>query len=96
LRPNEAIQWYAIRYWKRRGIEIYDWGGENPYKEKYGCVPFGAPRFSKSRYRLLGKLRDGMQVLMQGKQSLLGLVSRRAARARSSDAGSAPGGTDDE
>jgi len=96
LRPNEAIQWYAMRYWKTRGLETYDWGGENAYKKKYGCVPFSAPRFSKSRYKLLGKLRDGMQAVMQGKQSLLGLLSRQAPGAGTSDANSAPGAADED
>ena len=36
LRPNELIHWYAMRYWKRRGAEFYDWGGQGEYKEKYG------------------------------------------------------------
>src|SRR5437870_1435455 len=34
LRPNEFIHWYAMRYWQRRGAEIYDWGGESSYKQK--------------------------------------------------------------
>ncbi|HMD98901.1 MAG TPA: GNAT family N-acetyltransferase [Terriglobia bacterium] len=96
LRPNETIQWYAMRYWKSRGLETYDWGGENPYKEKYGCVPFSAPRFSKSRYKLLAKLRDGMQKVMQGRQSLLGLVTRQIARARSTDADAPPGASNED
>jgi hypothetical protein len=72
LRPNEAIHWYAMRYWKRRGIELYDWGGENRYKEKYGCVPFSVPRFSKSRYGILLKLRDRAQAIVEQKQRLFG------------------------
>jgi Acetyltransferase (GNAT) domain len=96
LRPNEAIQWYAMRYWKSRGIETYDWGGENPYKEKYGCVPFSAPRFSKSRYKLLAKLRDGMQKVMQGRQALFGLFTRQVARVISSDAGAPPGAANED
>ncbi len=96
LRPNETIQWYAMRYWKSRGLETYDWGGENPYKEKYGCVPFSAPRFSKSRYKLLAKLRDGMQKVMQGRQSLLGLVTRQIARARSTDPDAPPGASNED
>jgi len=27
LRPNETIQWYAMRFWKSRGIAKYDMGG---------------------------------------------------------------------
>ena len=32
LRPNEAIHWYAMRYWKERGIAKYDMGGGGEYK----------------------------------------------------------------
>src|SRR5262249_46562641 len=46
FRPNELMHWYAMRYWKRRGAEIYDWGGEGKYKEKYGCVPYQVPWFT--------------------------------------------------
>jgi len=36
LRPNEAIMWYAMRYWKARGVESLDLGGGLDYKRKYG------------------------------------------------------------
>lgn len=72
VRPNELIQWYVWRYWKKRGVRIYDWGGEGTYKEKYGCVVHRVPWFIKSRYQLLGKLRDGAQKLYRGKQRLMG------------------------
>jgi hypothetical protein len=58
LRPNEFIQWYVMRYWKRRGVAIYDWGGGGTYKEKYGCLPHSVPWFTKSRYSLVSKMRD--------------------------------------
>ena len=72
LRPNELIQWYVMRYWKKRGVRIYDWGGEGTYKEKYGCVAHRVPWFIKSRYQFLGKLRDGAQKVYRGKQRLMG------------------------
>jgi hypothetical protein len=72
LRPNELIHWYVMRYWKRRGVEIYDWGGEGAYKEKYGCVVHRVPWFTKSRYQLLSKLRDGAKKAFVGKQRVLG------------------------
>jgi hypothetical protein len=72
LRPNELIQWHAMRYWKRRGIEIYDWGGEAPYKEKYGCILHRVPWFTKSRHELISKLRDGAKKMFEKKQRFLG------------------------
>ena len=72
LRPNEFIQWYVMRYWKRRGIEVYDWGGEGTYKEKYGCVPHRVPWFTKSRYQVVSKLRDEAKKMFERKQKFLG------------------------
>jgi hypothetical protein len=78
LRPNEAVHWYALRYWKRRGAEIYDWGGEGIYKEKYGCLPHRVPWFTKSRFKLIAKLRGQAKAMFERKQRLEGwLQSRR-------------------
>src|SRR3546814_6513200 len=27
LRPNQALHWHAMRYWKARGEHLHDWGG---------------------------------------------------------------------
>jgi hypothetical protein len=35
LRPNEAIQWCSMLYWKNKGISKYDMGGSGTYKKKY-------------------------------------------------------------
>ncbi len=72
LRPNELIHWYAMRYWKKRGIGVYDWGGEGKYKEKYGCVPHQVPWFTKSRYELISKLRGEAKKMFERKQKLMG------------------------
>src|SRR6266568_7762713 len=72
FRPNELIQWHVMRYWKNRGAEIYDWGGEGTYKEKYGCVAHRVPWFIKSRYQFVGKLRNGAKKMYRGKQRLMG------------------------
>ena len=72
LRPNEAIQWYVMRYWKQRGVEVYDWGGEGTYKEKYGCKLHRVPWFTKSRYRIVSRLRDEAKEMFARKQKWLG------------------------
>ena len=53
LRPNEALQWHAMRYWKSRGVARYDMGGGGSYKEKYGGEQICVPWFRMSRFRLL-------------------------------------------
>jgi Acetyltransferase (GNAT) domain len=82
-RPNEYIQWYVMRYWKKRGVEVYDWGGEGTYKEKYGCVPYRVPWFSKSRHHIVGKLRDEAKRMFARKQRLLGWVQNRGTKVSS-------------
>ncbi|MEM7634217.1 MAG: GNAT family N-acetyltransferase [Pseudomonadota bacterium] len=58
LRPNEALHWYALRYWKKRGVKYHDWCGPNDYKKKYGPQLCQVPRIRISRYRALGWARD--------------------------------------
>jgi CelD/BcsL family acetyltransferase involved in cellulose biosynthesis len=58
LRPNEAIFWYAMRYWRERGAHVLDMGGGGDYKRKYGPVEYSVPWFRRSRIAALGKARD--------------------------------------
>jgi hypothetical protein len=76
LRPNELMHWYAMRYWKRHGMEIHDWGGEGKYKEKYGCILHRVPWFTKSRYKLISRLRDEAKKMYGRKQRILGRWQR--------------------
>jgi hypothetical protein len=82
-RPNEYIQWYVMRYWKKRGVDVYDWGGEGTYKEKYGCVPHHVPWFTKSRHQIVGKLRDEAKKMFGRKQRLMGWMQNRGTKASS-------------
>jgi hypothetical protein len=58
LRPNEAIMWYAMRYWKRQGIRYFDMVGGGNYKQKYGSHELRIPCFARSRMPLLQRVRD--------------------------------------
>jgi CelD/BcsL family acetyltransferase involved in cellulose biosynthesis len=49
LRPNEALMWHGMRYWKTRGITTCDMGGGGDYKRKYGTVDVSFPHLIKSR-----------------------------------------------
>jgi hypothetical protein len=59
VRPNEAIQWYAMRYWQARGARRYDMGGGGEYKRKYGGAEITVPWVRRSRYPGLEPLRTG-------------------------------------
>ena len=58
LRPNQALHWHSLRYWRRRGAEYFDWGGGGEYKKRYGCRKVTVIKFAKSRIPLLSRLRD--------------------------------------
>ena len=72
LLPNEAIQWYAIRYWKERKIRSYDMGGIRDYKRKYGGREIFVPWARKSKYAFIPPARNLAQVLFKTRQHLLG------------------------
>jgi CelD/BcsL family acetyltransferase involved in cellulose biosynthesis len=58
VRPNEALFWHAMQYWKARGVTALDMGGGGDYKRKYGPTELNVPHFRKSRLPGLGVLRD--------------------------------------
>jgi Acetyltransferase (GNAT) domain len=77
LRPNQAMNWYAMRYWRAHGADFFDWGGEGSYKEKYGCRKVVVHRFCKSRIPILPVLRDQAQAFFQYKQRFQGWLAVR-------------------
>ena len=78
LRPNEAVFWYAIRYWKERGVKAFDLGGGGEYKRKYGGRELEVPHLSWSRFRALETMRG----LVRQLRDPSGLKSRLARKVR--------------
>ncbi len=76
LRPNEALHWYAMRYWKARGIARYDLGGYMDYKLKYGGEEVAIPGFRRSRSSVIAAARSLAPRGMRAKQMVLGRVHR--------------------
>ena len=68
LRPNEALMWYALRYWKRRGIQRFDFSGSGDYKRKYGPQEISVPWLRISRYPLLPAMRNAVMVMTRLQQ----------------------------
>jgi hypothetical protein len=94
-RPNEFMNWYALRYWKQRGIQSFDWGGEadyGRYKRKYGGNPLAYPSFRKSRYGFVSMLRNGALNFHKWDQRLLGwLHSPNSANKKGNKPNTGPG-----
>jgi hypothetical protein len=83
LRPNEAIQWYAMSFAKRNGIRVYDMGGGGAYKRKYGGSEIRVPWFRISKYPWIRYLRDTAQKTHKASQHCLGWLHHLSALRRS-------------
>lgn len=92
LRPNEALHWHAIRYWKQRGMTRYDLGGYMDYKEKYGGLEVAIPGFRRSNSRLVAAARTAAPAGMRAKQAVIGgaIQRMRAVGARLTGGGNPP------
>ncbi len=71
VRPNEALHWHAMRYWKKKGMRWHDWGGEGEYKKKYGVTPFEQSWFYKSKYPFIYWARDAAYDLYYAPRTML-------------------------
>jgi hypothetical protein len=71
-RPNEYLHWYALRYWKHRGVKLFDWGGGGTYKEKYGVEPYSVPWYLRSRFPFLAVIRNQARSVFYKSQTLVG------------------------
>jgi hypothetical protein len=80
LRPNEVIQWHAMKLGKRKGVRIYDMGGDGEYKKKYGGYEIKVPWFRKSKYPWIRYLRDMAQHRQKMSQQCIGRVNRFLVR----------------
>jgi hypothetical protein len=74
--PNEALHWYAMSYWKRRGMESYDLCGAGDYKRKYGGAPFKNHFLRKSSAGWVALARTIAQKSFRLKQRLVGSLYR--------------------
>jgi CelD/BcsL family acetyltransferase involved in cellulose biosynthesis len=70
LRPNEALFWYAMRWWRDRGATTFDFGGGGDYKRRYGGSEVWWPSFRLSRYPGLPAARRAVQLLVAQRQRL--------------------------
>jgi hypothetical protein len=80
LRPNEAIQWHAMKFGKKNGLRAYDMGGGGEYKRKYGGSEIEVPWFRKSKYPWIRHLREVAQQSHKVRQRCLGRFNRLLAR----------------
>jgi hypothetical protein len=72
LRPNEALIWYAMRYWKARDMRRFDMGGKASYKRKYGGYEVEVSRLMKGRFVALLSLRNLAERFWGVRQGALG------------------------
>jgi hypothetical protein len=82
LRPNEALQFHAMRYWRDRGITRYDMGGDGEYKRKYGGREITVPWFWASNPPVITQMMDAARRWYAWRQRFQGQLRGLAARAR--------------
>jgi hypothetical protein len=59
LRPNEAVMWHAIRYWKDQGVRSLDMGHGAEYKRSWGALSEqDFPYLRRARVRALRQARS--------------------------------------
>jgi hypothetical protein len=80
LRPNEAVTWYAMRYWKARGIEWLNLFGGADYKRKYGPVEVPAPFFRISRFPTIARARYLAKRGFRLRQAALGRLAAKRSK----------------
>jgi hypothetical protein len=76
VRPNEALQWQAMKIGKKKCVRIYDMGGGGEYKRKYGGKRIQVPWFGKSKYGWIRIMRDMAQQGHEIHQHCLGQFNR--------------------
>jgi lipid II:glycine glycyltransferase (peptidoglycan interpeptide bridge formation enzyme) len=76
LYPNEPLLWYAMRYWKARGVKVFDFGGGGSYKEKFGPQRVKLTRFMRSRLGLLISARHAAKKAVRARQVLRARLTR--------------------
>jgi CelD/BcsL family acetyltransferase involved in cellulose biosynthesis len=84
LRPNEALMWQAMRYWKARGVEWCDLGGGAEYKRKYGPREVTVPFFWTSRFRALSTARSAAKKAIKARQAARGRMTAVRSASRES------------
>jgi hypothetical protein len=57
LLPNEALMWTALRTWRDRGAERFNFGGGGKYKAKYGGEAHAMAWVRRSRFEVLERAR---------------------------------------
>ncbi len=76
LRPNEPLMWYALKYYKKRGVSWFDFGGGGEYKKKFGGRQVPRHYLCSARYPLLLNLRDAAKRFWHFRQDCIRFFSR--------------------
>jgi hypothetical protein len=79
FQPNEALIWHAMRYWKERGMRVFDMGGGGDYKRKYGGVWVEVPWAKVSRFRWINWGRSAAEWVISWQQRFRGRLHKVAA-----------------
>ena len=71
-RPNEYMIWYAIKYWKERGVVSFDMVGFREYKRKFSPNSVEYPRIVLAKYPGMYQVRNFTKRLIQLVRKVIG------------------------
>jgi len=80
VRPNEAMFWYAMKFWKRRGMQFFDMLGRGDYKRKYGGYRIEVPWIRKSKNDGIAFLRNTARTVIRKRRATLGKIANMVER----------------
>lgn len=79
---NQALMWYAIKYWKGKGIKTLDLGGTGDYKANFGSELKSTPIIVWSKhkwhYRLIELLRSIYYMQFRVKHRVQSIFSKKS------------------
>jgi hypothetical protein len=75
LLPNEAAFWYAMRYWRERGMTTLEAGPDRGYKHRYGGTAVQHHIVRRSRWPALATMREVARGAVAMRQRIIGRVA---------------------
>lgn len=80
LCPNEPTFWFAMQYWKARGMTSLNLGGGGEYKRKYGADEVPVFRIIRAKYPFVLSLRNAGEGAVKLKRRISQYVRETARR----------------
>lgn len=80
---NQALMWYAISYWKEKGIKTLDFAGRSSYKKNFGTTLMNTPTIAWAKhswqYKLIISARNAYYKTFKIKYKIKEIFNKKKA-----------------